>query len=163
QQLPPSPPPPSPGCTWVSLGGGPQTGGVIEYAAVGNGCYKYPQPALLNLGGFYAATPSQAASLQILVTQAISNTIADPRLLATDPDTVKSWAREDADAELYGLLVQAIQTPAASRTVDQQNAYDWIAAVEQRQAVIAAQDAGAEYLDWAGSEVYGGGGLVGTK
>ena len=46
--------------------------------------------------------------------------------------------------------MQAIDTPAASQTPDQQNAVAWVQAVEQRQAEVAAQDAGLEYVKWAG-------------
>src|SRR5207237_5964052 len=39
---------------------------------------------------------------------------------------------------------------ATSRSADEQNAVDWLAAMAQRQAVAAAQDAGLEYVKWAG-------------
>ncbi len=61
-----------------------------------------------------------------------------------------SWGRYDAEAELFALIVQAIDTPAASQTPDQQNAVAWVQAVEEREAEQAAQDAGLEYVKWAG-------------
>ena len=59
--------------------------------------------------------------------------------------------RPDADAELWGLLVQAINAVGAgTATTDQQNADAWLTAVMQREDVLAAQDAGLEYSKWAG-------------
>jgi hypothetical protein len=125
--------------------------GFCELTPTGPTCPTYPPPDLLNLNqSLYAATPDQAASLERLEDQAITNTIADHGLATTDRDAVKSWGRADAEAELFSLIVQAIKTTTTSRTTDQQNAVDWVAAVEQRQAVTAAQDAAFEYVKWAG-------------
>ncbi len=107
-------------------------------------------PDLLTLSGLYAATSAQADSLQAIQTQAVSNVITAHSLSPDDGDAVLSWGRSDAEAELFTLLMQALTTSAASRSTDQQNAVDWLTAVEQRQAVVAAQAAGAEYVKWAG-------------
>ena len=107
-------------------------------------------PPLLTLSGLYAATPAQASSLLDLEYQAITNTIEDHGLGGDNGSAVLSWARPDAEAELFALIVQAIDTPAASQTPDQQNAVAWVQAIEQRQAEVAAQDAGLEYVKWAG-------------
>src|SRR4029077_16746125 len=88
----------------------------------------------------YAATAAQITSLNKLQAQAVANTITDHSLASTDGDAVKSWGRNDALAELWALLVQAVQTPQATRTVDQQNAVDWLAKVAQREAVLAADN-----------------------
>src|SRR5262249_39660115 len=103
-----------------------------------------------HLSGLYAATPAQSEALQYLEALAVANTIADHDLTATDGNAVKSWGRDDAESELFALLVQAITTPAASRTTAQKAAVDWVGAVERRQAEQAAQDAGLEYVKWAG-------------
>ena len=93
----------------------------------------------------------QASSLHgPRVLTATTNTIEDHGLARTDGNAVLTWARPDAEAELFALIVQAIDTPAASQTPDQQNAVAWVQAVEQRQAEVAAQDAGLEYVKWAG-------------
>jgi hypothetical protein len=63
---------------------------------------------------------------------------------------VLSWGRADAQAELFSLIEQAITTSSSSRSTDQQNAVAWVQAVEQREAEQAAQDAGLEYVKWAG-------------
>ncbi len=103
----------------------------------------------------YAATPAQIQSLQTLEQAAVSATLADHGLPASDADAVQSWARADADAELWALFVQAIKTPAASRTADQQNAVDWLTAVDRREGVQAADAAGLEYVKWAGLDQSG--------
>src|ERR1700729_1815305 len=107
-------------------------------------------PDLLTFSGLYAATPDQVDSLQNLETQAVANTIADHGLASTDANAVLSWGRSDAEAELFALIVQAINTSATSRTTDQQNAVDWVQGIEQAEAEQAAQDAVSEYVKWAG-------------
>ena len=111
-------------------------------------------PDLLNLSGnvsgLYTATSAQAKSLDDLELTATANTIADHGLASTDGNAVLTWGRPEAEAELFALIEQAINTPAASQTQDQQNVVAWAQAVEQRQAEVAAQDAGLEYVKWAG-------------
>jgi hypothetical protein len=125
---------------------------ICTLTATGPTCPTYPPPDLLNLsqGGLYAATPDQTASLQNLEDQAVSDIITGHDLADGDADAVKSWARADAEADLYARLLLAVNTGATSRTTDQQNAVDWITAVAQRQAVQAAEDAALEYVTWAG-------------
>ena len=101
--------------------------------------------------GVYSATPAEITSLQDLESQAVTDTIQDHSLSPGDTGAVESWARPDADAELWGLLVQAINAVGAgTATTDQQNADAWLTAVMQREDVLAAQDAGLEYAKWAG-------------
>ena len=140
------------------------TGGV----AAADSSTSYPPPDLFNLsslelpatlpssgdyyaGGIYAATSAQITSLQDLEQEAIANTISDHALAATDTEAVDSWARSDAGAELWALIVQAIQAvQAGTADTDQQNAAAWLTSVVQRQGVLAAQAAGLEYSKWAG-------------
>lgn len=122
---------------------------ICTLTSSGPSCPSYSPPELLNVNyGLYAATPAQTASIQNLESQAVSNIIKGHQLPAGDADAVKSWGRTEALAELYGLLLQAIN--ASSPTTDQKNAVDWLTTVAQRQAVAAAQDAGLEYVKWAG-------------
>ena len=101
--------------------------------------------------GIYSATPAQVTSLENLETQAVNNTISDHSLARGDNNAVLSWARSDADAELWALLVQAMQAVAAhTATTDQTNAVDWLTAVAQREGVLSARAAGLEYAKWAG-------------
>jgi uncharacterized protein YjbI with pentapeptide repeats len=119
-----------------------------------------PPPDLLNLNQpLYAPTAVQMSSLEDLENQAVDNIIGAYGLSASDTNAILSWGRADADAELYALLLQAITTSACitgqppgtgCRTTDQQNAVDWLGTVVQRQAVAAAEDAGLEYVEWAG-------------
>lgn len=98
----------------------------------------------------YSATNQQLVALDALEQQAITNTLSDHGLPASDAEAVTTWARPDAEAELWGLLVQAIQTSPSSRTANQQNAVAWLTGVVQRQQILAATDAGQQYAQWAG-------------
>jgi hypothetical protein len=115
-----------------------------------------PPPPLLDgallkqPGGLYAATAAQRQSLATLEQQAVTNTIQDHQLAAGDTAAVQTWGQDDAEAELWHLLVSAVQTEPTSRTTDQQNAVDWLTALQLRENVQAAQDAGLEYVKWAG-------------
>jgi uncharacterized protein YjbI with pentapeptide repeats len=114
-------------------------------------CPDNSPPPLLNLDQpLYAATDNQRKSLENLEDQAVTNIVNGHSLAPSDANAVKSWARADAQAELYALLVAAINTSAASRTLDQQNAVDWLDAIVQRQNAAAAQASGREYVKWAG-------------
>ena len=78
----------------------------------------------------YPATPAQITSLQDLESQAGTNTIQDHSLSPGDTEAVENWACPDADAELWGLLVQAINAVGAgTATSDQQNADAWLTTV----------------------------------
>src|SRR5262249_9032377 len=104
----------------------------------------------LESGGISGAPPETSTRLKNPEDQAVKDIIAAHGLPPDDADAVKSWARADAQAELFALLVKAINTPAASRTNDQKNAVAWITAVAQIQNVAAAVAAGREYVKWAG-------------
>ncbi len=111
-------------------------------------------PAVLDSGladdGIYQATSAEQTALSDLEAQAVANTLSDHDLPSSDADAVMTWGQADAEAELWALIVQAIQTPAASRTADQQGAVDWLASAVQAERVGAAADAIQEYADWAG-------------
>ena len=112
-------------------------------------------PAVLDSGGLaddgiYRATSAEQAALSDLEAQAVANTLSDHDLPSSDTDAVMTWGQADAEAELWALIVQAIQTPAASLTTDQQGVVDWLASAVQAEQVGAAQDAIQEYADWAG-------------
>ena len=121
--------------------------------------YGTQPPDLLNayllssgrLGGsLYSATAEQREALDRMQDQAVSNTVARFGLPASDADAVKSWGRNDALVELWALLAEAIETPAADRSEEQALAVEWFTAVAQRQGVEVAEAAGLEYLLWAG-------------
>ena len=62
-----------------------------------------------------------------------------------------TWGRGDALAELWGLVVEAIRTPTATRTTQQQDVVNWLTAMIRRKGEAAAVNAGWEYLKWAGT------------
>jgi hypothetical protein len=99
-------------------------------------------------GGLYAATEAQQASLKNMERDAINAVVSLHGLPADDYAAVQSWGRNEALAQLYALLMTAID--ASPRSADQQNAVDWMAAVAKRQAIAAAEAAGNEYVSWAG-------------
>ena len=96
----------------------------------------------------YAATPAEVASLHAFERQAVENTLRDHHLPAGDAAAAESWGRADALAELWGLVVQAIQ--ASHPTADQRNVVAWLTAVMHRRAKAEADAAGWEFLKWAG-------------
>src|SRR5262249_33182366 len=89
-------------------------------------------------------------ALENLGDQAINAIIKVHGLAPSDTNAVRSWARDEAQAQLYSLLVKAANTSAASRTADQKGAVSWLANVVQRQHIAAADAAGREYVKWAG-------------
>jgi hypothetical protein len=115
-------------------------------------CVSFPPPELLYLrqGGLYAATPAQTASLRALENEAVAAVLTMHNLPLEDDATVRTWGRDAVLAQLYVLLVTAIDTAAEERTTDQQNVVDWATAVAKRQNVAAAVSAAREYVKWAG-------------
>ena len=101
-------------------------------------------------GSFYYATQAELGSLRQLESLAISTVLADHHLPASDATAVQSWGRSDAEAELWGQLTKAIRTAPGQRTTDQQNAADWFGDVMRRKTELAADNAGWEFLKWAG-------------
>jgi hypothetical protein len=114
--------------------------------------------ALLNQsGGLYEATAAQQQSLANLEQQATQATINDHQLASSDGTAVQSWGRDDAEAELWTVLTQAISPTktmvsstgvtsvvTTTRTTDQQNAVDWLTAMQLRMDVQSSDDAGLE-------------------
>jgi hypothetical protein len=100
---------------------------------------------LLNLPALQStATAAQAASLEDLEQRAVENTLTDHGLPSTDFDAAQTWGRDAAEGELWALLVQAINTPAAQQTTDQANAVAWLSKLVVQRDVQAADDAGLE-------------------
>ncbi len=105
---------------------------------------------LSSSNSLYYAAPAARTSLTALSDQAVRNTITDHGLPQGDADAVQTWAREDAEAELWALVVKAVRTDPGARTPDQANAVAWLTDVMHRKAEAAALDAGWEFLKWAG-------------
>ena len=148
------------------VGGGPGVGGLaaadpdvhVEHGSHTASIPNCTPPPLLNATELtpvrvgperpYAATPGQLASLHAFEQKAIQNTLSDHHLRAGDTAAVESWGRADALAELWGLVVQAIQAP--NPTPDQRNVVAWLTTVMHRLAKGQADAAGWEFLKWAG-------------
>lgn len=109
---------------------------------------RLPSPGLVN--PHYLGSDETRAAMHRLEDQAVALTLAHHSLPASDAEAVKSWARADAQAELWGLIVQAVQTPSAQRTPDQQAAVTWIASLDRSMRAWAGRNAGLEYTRWAG-------------
>jgi hypothetical protein len=113
----------------------------------------YDPPNLLGPDAYAAMTPAQAVALHTLEAQAVSDVLAAHELPATDRVAVRTWGRTDAQAALWGLLVEAIKTPARQRTSVQQGAVNWITGQVRQVNVSAAEQTGAEYASWAGLDL----------
>ncbi|MFL6100526.1 MAG: MBG domain-containing protein [Actinomycetales bacterium] len=100
--------------------------------------------------GPYHATADQQAALALLEDQAVAATLDDHALPSSDATAAQTWARDDSEAELWGLLRKAAETPPAQRTLTQARAASWLADIFHRHAVAATQQAGMEYAKWAG-------------
>ena len=115
---------------------------------------SFPPPDLLNPRILAEAPPPQVESLRRLEAKAVDLVRDMYHLPESDRDAVRSWGRTDAQSMLWSLLVEAIQTPEAERTADQQNAADWLGGLADRQTAEAARQAGAEYARFAGLDVH---------
>lgn len=94
-----------------------------------------------------------AASVRRMETQAVDLTLAQHDLPQSDADAVRSWGRPEAVANLWYLVSQAIETPEARRTVDQQQVVHWMTGMVQGQAMATARATGEQYARWAGLSV----------
>ena len=112
-------------------------------------CEPWAPPPLLNLDQqVFFASPAQRTSLRELEKQAVANVIKDHGLTDADSIAVQTWGRNVALAELYLLLTEAILSD--NRTTDQQNAVDWLSGIMKQKAIASAENAGREYVRWAG-------------
>ena len=112
-------------------------------------CEPWAPPPLLNLDQqLFFASPAQRTSLRELEKQAVANVIKDHGLTDADTIAVQTWGRNEALAELYLLLTEAIVSD--NRTAHQQNAVDWLQGIMKQKAIASAENAGREYVKWAG-------------
>jgi hypothetical protein len=115
----------------------------LEAPAQVNGSY-YP-------GGMFAATDAERQAVETLEAQAVTNTIADHGLPAGDDSVIRSWARPDADANFWALIVQAVNdVHAAKASATEQSVNQWLIDSLHRQSILSTQDTGMEYTKWAG-------------
>jgi hypothetical protein len=122
-----------------------------QFCHSGTPCLPPAPPPLLNLDqALYAATAEQEVALRNLEAKAIANVIAIHGLTQGDTSAVQTWGRNDALAQLFGILMSAIGKADDKRTADEQKAVEWLSGIAQRKAVAAAQSAAREYVKWAG-------------
>ena len=141
--------------TGVTTFDGKEIKDLCTISTSGQSCPVFPAPPeLLNAAAVDAAGPEVAASMRRLEDRAVTNTLADHQLPASDDDAVLSWGRAEAQGELWALIVTAIATAASDRTVDQQHAVDWMAGLVSAQSNESALHAAAEYTTWAGLDVH---------
>ena len=112
-----------------------------------------PPPPLLNPGAVAAAGSEVGASLERLQDQAVENTLADHGLPESDREAVLGWARDDADAELWALIVEAITPQRPSAPPTRRTRWRGCGKLASAQADSAAEHAGEEYATWAGLDV----------
>src|SRR5262249_5845027 len=110
---------------------------------------SWPQPSLLNPAVYDAATPAEAQALRDSEQQARANVLADHQLPATDLPQVKTYARSDAQAEMWAMIVEALKTPPGQRTTDQQGLVDWMSDQVTEQRFQPAANAAIEYTRFA--------------
>lgn len=135
----------------------------------------YNAPSLINYNLLYPSGPNSdfvegavptyynggvdgvnTPGVEDLEQQAIANTITDHGLPTEtneggpESELVATWGRNDAEAELWALLVQAINTPAASRTTDQAEAVAWLTQAVTGYNTTLALQAAYQYAAWAG-------------
>lgn len=123
---------------------------------------SWPQPSLLNPAVYDAATPAEAQALRDTENQALAGVLADHQLPATDLPQVKSYARADAQAQMWSLIVQALQLPTSQRTTDQQGLVDWMSDQLTQQRFQPAANAAIEYARFAGKDLVGANQVVRT-
>jgi Ca2+-binding RTX toxin-like protein len=113
---------------------------------------RCPPPPLLGTldRGLTTATPDQVKSLRQLEADAIADVIELHGLSESDTSAVLTWGRSEAQAQLFTLLLNALNTDEDDRSDDQQNAVDWMTTMMHRKAEAAAVAAGREYVSWAG-------------
>ena len=116
---------------------------------------SWPQPSLLNPAVYDAATPPEAQALRDTEAQALAAVLKDHQLPATDLPQVKSYARPDAQAEMWAIIVDALKTPAGQRTADQQALVDWMSDQVTQQRFQPAKNAAMEYARFAGKDLIG--------
>src|SRR4029079_5408794 len=89
----------------------------VQDAVVETGLGGNPVTLSFQRHNLYEATDAQQESLANLEDQAIRIGVPSPGLPSSDYRAVQTWGRKEALAELYRLLMVAIDAPA--RTTDQ--------------------------------------------
>ena len=100
--------------------------------------------------GFFYATSIEKASLRRLETKAVAQALDEFDLPVSDAAAMQSWGRDEALAQLWALLLEAVRTAPDDRTDDQTHAVTWMTQMMRRKAKEIGLNAGWEFLQWAG-------------
>jgi hypothetical protein len=98
-------------------------------------------------------SPRIADAMRAFESQAIANVLADHYLRVSDRGAVLSYARDDVAAEMWALMVKAIQTGPTGRTPQQQAIVDWFSQILTNQRQGGPEDAALEYAKFAGKDI----------
>ena len=121
-------------------------------ARAGQECPVFPPPAGLLNPGRCGGGARGGGALRGLEGQGGRGRDGRPPVAGQRPRRRKSWGREDAQAGLWGLIVEAIHTPAPiAPTTSRRRWTGW--QLDSGQAQDAALPAGAEYATWAGLDL----------
>ena len=80
--------------------------------------------------------------------QAVQDTVRDHGLSSSDSSAAQTWGRSTALAELWALILQAVQTP--NRSPDQAVVAGWMQHVLDREATVEGYYAAQQLVRWAG-------------
>ena len=95
-------------------------------------------------------SPAIADAMRAFEDQAVDAVLTDHDLRPADRDDVLSYARHDAEAEMFALMVQALETNQADRTTRQQAIADWFSQILTNQRQPGPMYAALEYAKFMG-------------
>lgn len=145
-----------PGASAIALPVGTAAGGQTScfLDAAGTACPTVPAPAaLVPPQTMTGLQPAARDALQAFSDQAIASVLTRYGLPESDRAAVLGYARYDALAELWGLIVQSFETPKAQRTARQQAVVDWLGRRVGHLRAVAPPYAAIEYAKFAGKNV----------
>ena len=95
-------------------------------------------------------SPAIADAMRAFEDQAVDAVLTDHGLSATDRNDVLSYARDDAAAQMWALMFEAVQTPQPGRTARQQAIADWFSQFLTNQRQPGPRHAALEYAKFMG-------------
>ncbi len=111
------------------------------------------QAGLFNPAVIGFAPPERQEVMKRLEAKAWENVLANYRLPAGDLPLARSYARAEAQAEMWAMVVQALETPQHQRDHDQQVIVRWLADMVRPERTDGPIAAAREYAKFAGKNV----------
>jgi hypothetical protein len=99
------------------------------------------------------ASARVADAMRAFESEAINQVLTDHDLPATDRDAVLSYARGDAEANLWALVLQSLRTAPADRSEHQQAIVDWLGELLTNERQPGPEQAALEYAKFAGKNI----------